>query len=120
MNPIKYIQEDSWINIYNEELSKWTEMNVYSIIDVSDDFNSIVCNLINKELDVEILDAVIHSKEIFHSWYFKDETINNIISDFKDLNIKTEKKIINYCFLFSMITICFNNFIVLFCIDKRT
>jgi hypothetical protein len=116
MNPIKYIQEDTWIHVYNEELSRWDEMKVYAISDINDDFNTIVCNLINKELDIEILDAVIQSRDIFHSWYFKDETINNIITDFKILNKQIDKRIINYCFLFSMITVCFNNFIVLFCI----
>lgn len=121
MNPVKYIYENTYIYVYNKEIDEWVKMKVKNINNI--DKHSISCELYNEETSMEIVDCHVCDDNYgyntdFYNWNFTDENINNIIHDMYELDKKNENRTIGYCFLFSMIVICFNNILILFGLKK--
>lgn len=117
MNPVKYIYENTYINVYNKEIDEWVKMKVKNVNII--DKQSISCDLFSEETGMDIVDCHICDNDYgyntkFYNWNFTDENINNIIYDICRLDKKNENRTIGYCFLFSMIVICFNNILILF------
>lgn len=110
-NPLSYIQKDQYIFIYLF-CEKWKKVKIESI--KRKDKEKVVCNLSDgiRTYEDTFLERDNYGNELY--WYFEDNIINNIINGFNNIHKISKKNAFEYAFLFSMIGVCINNFLLLY------